>query len=223
MNLNYHYQLAPMYGAVQPIRSVYMFGRQEGKSYGICSSTALRSMLVPFYHTVLVQPRADQIQRLIATVYRPLVSSCPIREEFISNIELAKSALREFNNGSLCYAEHMYESADRLRGISGAATCIFDESILWNTPICVIENNQIITKTISSIRRGDVVISFAKRGCNAILSVVQKDASFHGNQPCVRITTAAGRTSTCPSGQLWAGWTNSILIQREHEDMLADY
>lgn len=36
-------------------------------------------------------------------------------------------------------------------------------------------------------------------------------------------STAVGRTSTCPSGQLWAGWTNSILIQREHEDMLADY
>ena len=26
-------------------------------------------------------------------------------------------------------------------------------------------------------------------------------------------STAAGRTSTCPSGQLWAGWTNPVLIQ----------
>ena len=84
MNLKMHYQLAPMYATVQPSHSVYMLARQLGKSYAMCSSMALRSMLIPYYHVMIVQPRADQIQRLISTVYKPLINSCPIIDEFIS-------------------------------------------------------------------------------------------------------------------------------------------
>lgn len=127
MNLRLHYQLAPMYGTVQPSHSLYMLARQLGKSYATCSSMGLRNMLIPFYHTVLIQPRADQIQRLISTVYKPLLNSCPIIDEFITSTERTKLALREFKSGSMCYAEHMFDSADRIRGISGAASVGVDE------------------------------------------------------------------------------------------------
>lgn len=127
MNLKMHYQFAPMFNTVQPAHSVYMCGRQLGKSYSVCSDMGLRNMLIPYYHTVIVQPRADQVQRLIGTVYKPLIASCPIREAFITNLELSKLALRAFNNGSLCYAEHAFDSPDRLRGISGAAEIVWDE------------------------------------------------------------------------------------------------
>lgn len=127
MNLRLHYQLAPMYATVQPSHSVFMLARQLGKSYAACSSTGLRNMLIPYYHTVIVQPRADQIQRLIGTVFKPLLNSCPIIDEFISSTERTKLALREYRNGSLCYAEHMFDSADRIRGISGAASLQVDE------------------------------------------------------------------------------------------------
>lgn len=127
MNLRLHYQLAPMYATVQPSHSVYMLARQLGKSYAMCSSMALRSMLIPFYHVVIVQPRADQIQRLISTVYKPLINSCPIIDEFISSNERGKLALREYLNGSMTFAEHSYSSADRTRGLSNIATCARDE------------------------------------------------------------------------------------------------
>lgn len=128
MDLKLHYQFAPMFNTVQSAHSVYMCGRQLGKSYSISADIAMRNMLIPYYHTVLIQPRADQIQRLINTVYRPLLSSCPIRSMFIQNTELTKMALREFKNGSMCYAEHMFESPDRVRGISGSASVTYDES-----------------------------------------------------------------------------------------------
>ena len=127
MDLRLHYQFSPLFNTLQPLHLVLMCGRQLGKSYSISADMALRNMLIPYYHTVLVQPRADQIQRLINTVYKPLVNSCPIREEFITNVELSKLALRAFKNGSLCYSEHAYLDADRLRGISGAAACSWDE------------------------------------------------------------------------------------------------
>lgn len=128
MDLKLHYQFAPMFNTVQSAHSVYMCGRQLGKSYSISADIAMRNMLIPYYHTVLIQPRADQIQRLINTVYRPLLSSCPIKTMFIQSTELTKMALREFKNGSMCYAEHMFESPDRVRGISGSASVTYDES-----------------------------------------------------------------------------------------------
>lgn len=127
MSLKWHFQFAPMYNTVQAPNTVWMCGRQLGKSYALCSSSGLRSALVPSYHQLIVQPRADQIQRLNSTVYQPLLRSCPIQDEFISNMELSKLALKTFNNGSLVYLEHMLVSADRVRGVSGAASCYFDE------------------------------------------------------------------------------------------------
>lgn len=128
MNLRLHYQFAPFYNCVQPPHMVAMTGRQVGKSYAIDSDCCLRNMLIPYYHTLIVQPRADQIQRLIGTVYKPLLASCPVWDQFITSTELQKMSLRQFRNGSLCYAEHMFESPDRIRGISGVASCVYDET-----------------------------------------------------------------------------------------------
>lgn len=129
MNLRLHYQLAPMYNCVQPMNSVYMFGRQQGKSFGICSDDILRSGLIPYYHTLIVQPRADQIQRLGGTVYKPLLMSSPMRDILISSVEMQKLALREFRNGSLCYLEHSFaDQGARLRGISNCAATTWDEA-----------------------------------------------------------------------------------------------
>ncbi len=127
MTLRLHYQFAPMYNTIQAPNTVWMCGRQLGKSYGLCSSSGLRSALIPSYHQLIVQPRADQIQRLNSTVYQPLLRSCPIQSEFISNPELAKLALKTYNNGSLVYLDHMLVSADRIRGVSGAASFHADE------------------------------------------------------------------------------------------------
>lgn len=127
MNLKYHYQLAPLYNTVQPAHSVFMCARQLGKSYAISSSMELRSMLVPYYHTLVVQPRSEQIKRLINTVYRPILSSSPIWEEFITSNELGKTFLREFKNHSLCYGGFCFMSPDSLRGLSGLASLYLDE------------------------------------------------------------------------------------------------
>ena len=129
MNLKLHYQFSPMFNTVQPANSVYMCGRQLGKSYSICSDMIMRAALIPFYHTLVVQPRADQIQRLISTVYKPLLASCPIRSALISNLEFSKLALREYYSGSLAYADHTFlDQGARLRGISNCAATTWDEA-----------------------------------------------------------------------------------------------
>lgn len=128
MTLERHFQFAPMFNTVQANKTVWMFGRQLGKSYSLSASSLLRSMLIPAYHQLIVQPRADQIQRLNSTVYQPLMRSCPILSTFIPSVEANKFALKSFNSGSLTYMEYMLLNPDRIRGCSGLAECKIDEA-----------------------------------------------------------------------------------------------
>ena len=127
MNLERHFQFAPMFNTVQAPNTVWMFGRQLGKSFQLSGGSIIRSALIPFYHQLIIQPRSDQIQRLNATVYQPLLGSCIIREAFIPNLEASKLALKTYRNGSLTFMEHIFANPDRIRGISGAASCLIDE------------------------------------------------------------------------------------------------
>ena len=127
MGLERHYQFAPMFNTVIPSKTVWMFGRQLGKSYSMCASSIIRSMLIPCFHQLIGQPRADQIQRLNGTVYQPLMRSCPVIGAFIPSTEANKFALKAYNNGSLTYLDFCYLSPDRLRGISAASFVAVDE------------------------------------------------------------------------------------------------
>lgn len=207
LDLKLHYQFAPMFNTVQPAHSVYMCGRQVGKSYGICEDSEIRSGVVPYYHTLIVQPRADQIQRLASTVYKPLLMSSPIRDVLISNVEMQKMALREYRSGSLCYMEHTYmDQASRLRGISGCAATTWDESVTGDTEIMCVEfapELHLVAKKIRDIKGKTFCVSFANDTQDDILvSVVQKDASFHGVRSCFRVTTVSGRVITCTADHL---------------------
>lgn len=128
MGLKLHYQFAPMYNTVQAPHTVWMCGRQLGKSYALASDTGIRNSIVPYYHTLLIQPRFDQIQRFNGTIFQPFIRSSTIQQDLISNLELSKMSLKLFKNGSMCYFEHMFTTPDRIRGISGVATCVFDEA-----------------------------------------------------------------------------------------------
>lgn len=127
MHLDTHYQFAPMYNVIMPRKQLWMTGRQMGKSFGISSSSALKSSVIPFFHTMLVQPRADQIQRLNNTVMKPLLQSSPVQRQLITKTELNKMALKQFKSGSLMYMDFCFQSPDRLRGASGLANIILDE------------------------------------------------------------------------------------------------
>ena len=127
MTLKQHYQFAPMYNVVMPREQLWMTGRQMGKSFGIVSSSVIKCSVVPFFHTMIVQPRADQIQRLNNTVMRPLLEGSPVRKELITSTELNKMALKQFKTGSLMYMDFCFQSPDRLRGASGLANIILDE------------------------------------------------------------------------------------------------
>lgn len=127
MNLDEHYQMLPMFKVRMPRKTLFMIARQLGKSTSICASTIIRATFLPFFHTLMLQPRFDQVQRLNSTVLLPLLKGSPF-QQFIPPDELRKFALKKFNSGSLVLLEHVYTSADRVRGVSGAACVYADEA-----------------------------------------------------------------------------------------------
>ena len=201
MDLKHHYQFAPLFNTVQPNHTVMMCARQVGKSWSVAEDAHLRSGLVPGYHIMIVQPRFDQIQRFNSTVFQPLMRSCPLQDEFITNTELAKVSLKTYRNGSLVYLDSMYLSADRIRGTSGIATSVYDETVREDEHILCVEflpEFKVVTKMIKDVKAGDACLSFAKYSDDGIvISVAQKDASFHGVREYFQITTATGRTLCC--------------------------
>jgi len=128
MDLRMHYQVAPLYSTVQPKETVFMFGRQLGKTTTLSTSAQLRAGLVAFYHVMLTEPRADQVQRFNNATFKPLLQSSPIRNQLITRVELEKMALKQFNNGSLVYMDYMFTSPDRIRGAANLATVMVDEA-----------------------------------------------------------------------------------------------
>ena len=131
MNMKYHYQFAPLFNTVLPAKTVVMCGRQLGKSYSLCASSILRSMFIPGFHQLLLEPQDIQIKRLNASVYQPLLRSCPLVSEFIPSVEASKLALKTYNNGSLAYLDFCGSNnagdCRRLRGISGVQMIWGDE------------------------------------------------------------------------------------------------
>ena len=203
MGLENHFQLAPFFSVVQPQQMVACLARQSGKSYAISSASGIRSMLIPNYHQVIVQPQFEMIKRLNNTIYQPLLRSCPVIDNFISSTELSKMTLKVFKNNSMTFMEHAFMSPDRLRGISGASCVTVDECTFYQTPIKVfnMSSHRVETKKISEIKAGDFCISLAFFTEGAILiGVVQRDASYRGLRNCYKITTRSGRTITCTSG-----------------------
>lgn len=127
MNLDEHYQMLPMFKVRMPRKTVFMIARQLGKSTSICANSIIRSAFLPYFHTLMLQPRFDQIQRLNSTVLLPLLKGSPFGQ-FIPQEELRKFALKKFNSGSMILLEHAYTSPDRVRGTANVACVYVDEA-----------------------------------------------------------------------------------------------
>ena len=131
MSMKYHYQFAPLFNTVMSPTTLYMCGRQLGKSYSLCASSILRSLFVPGFHQLIIEPQDIQIKRLNGSVYQPLLRSCPLASLFIPSVEASKLALKTFNNGSLAYLDFCGSNnagdPKRLRGLSGIQMTWCDE------------------------------------------------------------------------------------------------
>lgn len=128
LTLKLHYQFAPLFNVVYPRQQIWMTGRQVGKTWQLCESQSLRSAFIPFYDILHIQPRDQQRTRYHSTILRPLLQSSPIADKLIRHSEAQKVLLKQFKNGSFMYLGTAYANADALRGLSGCAQVVVDQT-----------------------------------------------------------------------------------------------
>ena len=196
MTLDKHYQLLPLYAAQYPEKMLLMVARQLGKTTNVNSSSFIRSSCLPFYHTLMIQPRFEQIQRMNNTIYLPMAQACTICSDFISKFDLERLALKKFKNGSMTLMSNMYVSADKIRGVSGVSLCVIDECVHEDTEVLVVNNDGTEgAKKIKDIVQGDICKSFFAG--KVVDSVVVRDASLRGARPCYEVVTESGASIVC--------------------------
>ena len=200
MTLDKHFQLLPMYSAKYAEKMVFMVARQLGKSTNICSSSAIRSACLPHYHTLMIQPRFEQIQRMNNTIYTPMAKNCVLIDDFINKSELDRLALKRFKNGSMTLMSNMYMSPDRIRGVSGVGLCVIDECVPGDTLVMCLDDasDLLVDIPISEVKPGYRLISFGPSGI--VTTICTNGSQYRGIRGCYRVTTVSGREVICTEG-----------------------
>ena len=128
MSMELHFQFAPMFSFAQPQKSLWVCGRQVGKSYGLTAQTILRCGTMPSFHTLTIQPRGDQVLRYDQTILRPMLRDCVLKDKLFDNKSVQNVAVKELKNGSFIYLDYCFMDPGRIRGLSGLSAVNVDEA-----------------------------------------------------------------------------------------------
>lgn len=206
--LKRHFFMAPLFDTVHPPQTVLCTARQVAKSTSIAAAQILHGFFIPHYHQLSISPQQDQVQRFNAAAIQPLLKTCPMADMFISSTEANKLSLRTFRNGSMLYLDYCgaggQADPSRLRGIANIAEVYLDETNWEETPIYIIDKHLGTPKQIpiKDVRAGDFILSCNFCDGSATISVVTKDASFHGYRNYFTVTTKTGRSLTCTADHI---------------------
>ena len=114
--------------------SVYMMGRQMGKSTTLANEILLDSTLTPWHTTLFVTPREQQTRTFstdkLATVikYSPIFKRIMLDSDSIANV-----FDKTFANNSKIFLRYAFLSADAIRGISAQKKLIDEvQDIIWD-------------------------------------------------------------------------------------------
>ena len=129
LTLKKHFQLEPLFGMHMPKRQCVMCCRQIGKSVSLAAQTLLTSSLIPYYHSLVIQPLFSQIRNFSNQIFRPLMVNSYIAENILDESLENNMLIRTFKNGSRVHFSYSSDKdASRVRGISGISRCAFDET-----------------------------------------------------------------------------------------------
>ena len=119
-----HFAFSPLFRVLTPKNQVWCTGRQVSKSTSLAAHGVVFSNAVPFFKTLYITPRFEQIRRFSNNYVRPFVDLSPIKSQW-SGTSTENSVLqRSFKNNSMMLFSFALLDADRVRGVSADRVCI---------------------------------------------------------------------------------------------------
>lgn len=119
-----HFAFSPLFRVLTPKNQVWCTGRQVSKSTSLAAHGVVFANAVPFFKTLYITPRFEQIRRFSNNYVRPFIDLSPIKSQW-SNTATENSVLqRSFKNNSMMLFSFALLDADRVRGVSADRVCI---------------------------------------------------------------------------------------------------
>ena len=144
-----HFFFKPLFRIDFPRRGVYKCARQVGKTLNMSASKLTRSLAIPYYNTLFVCPRFEQIKRISNSYVKPLVISSPVRDLLIDTKLIRDQSVlqRTFRNGSTHFYSFAFLDAERIRSIAANEIAIDEvQDIIW-------DHIPVIAETLSGSKR----------------------------------------------------------------------
>lgn len=201
-SLQDHIQFREMYSANSAPDTIFMCGRQLGKSINLSRSEILDLLTVPHLQLLFVAPLQSQTMRYSTLYLREAISSCALavalqsaETEGLSDSTIVKAVHHQsFSHGSGIQLTYAKTSSDRARGIF-ADRIDFDEiqdQLVDNIPII----SESLTASDWGFRR---FTGTAKTTDNTIEALWQDSSMCEWVMPCDCISGEAGRYWNIPT------------------------
>lgn len=124
--LHDHFPFAPLFRTRMPKTILFKTGRQVAKSTSMAAHGVLLSNCIPYFRSLYITPRYEQIRRFSNNFVRPFIDRSPIKALW-SGTSTENSVLqRSFKNLSTMLFSFALLDSDRVRGIS-ADRVVIDE------------------------------------------------------------------------------------------------
>ena len=112
-----YFPFSPVFRIQMPTNLVLMTGRQVSKSTSLASHGVALSNAIPYFSTLFVTPRYEQIRRFSTEYVGSFIKQSPVRDLWVSTETTGNVLLRTFNNGSKMFFSFALLDVDRVRGI----------------------------------------------------------------------------------------------------------
>jgi len=116
--LSHHAPFEPLFDLSLPKRTTWKTGRQVSKTTGLSSQSVLHCAIQPYFATLFVAPRFEQIRRVSANYVKPFIENS-ILDKLIAGKSVERSVLQKtFRNEARMYFSFAFLDVDRIRGLS---------------------------------------------------------------------------------------------------------
>jgi hypothetical protein len=120
LTFDLHFPLLPFFKMRRPRQTVFVAGRQVGKSASLSASCILRGRMIPDYDMLCVQPRFEQIKRFSGNYVEKMIKTSPFQDFLTSGNRKSSLMERPVGESSNIFFAHAFLSPDSSRGHSVA-------------------------------------------------------------------------------------------------------
>jgi hypothetical protein len=149
-----HFAFSPLFRLLTPKNQVWCTGRQVSKSTSLAAHGVVFANSIPFFKTLYITPRFEQVRRFSNNYVRPFIDLSPIKSQWSGTTTENSVLQRSFKNNSMMLFSFALLDADRVRGVSADRVCIDEVQDMDPDHVPIIQETMSYSKWATSYYTG---------------------------------------------------------------------